>query len=261
MDFTQINGLSIFHTQSLLEKGFIHGFTSKRNEGLQSPVFPARTELIDSSVILDYAQRLGLANHKLVFQKQVHTDNITIVKSADLKEQITVIPENDGLITNEPDICLFSMSADCLSLILVHVESGVIANAHCGRKGTILNLPTKLLVTMCREFALMPTDITALLGTSIAAQCYEVGDDVVSELIEKDPTALGFLLKKDKKRFFDLRGYVFYQLTSMGVNPQNIHSQSLCSHCHEDLFYSYRRDGKVLGSQAGFIAKKKEERS
>ena len=247
--------MGIFQIQSLADAGFIHGFTTKDNDELPSPVFPAKPDLINPDTINAFADRLGLTNYKLVFQNQVHAGNITIIKKTDLKEQITVIPESDGLITNESGICLFSHSADCLSLVLVHVESGVIANAHCGRKGTILNLPIKLLLTMCREFGLIPTDITALMGTSIAALCYEVGDDVVTDLIEKDPTALGFLLKKDEKRFFDLRGYIFYQLTSMGVNSENIHSQSLCSHCHEDLFYSYRRDGKVLGSQVAFIGK------
>lgn len=256
MDITKINGVSIFQIQSLTNDGFIHGCTSRLNDDLPSPVFPAKINSLDKSVVLEFAKRLGLGNHKLVFQKQIHSDNITLIKKENLKEQITIIQDNDGLITNESGVCLISHSADCLSLMLAHVESGVIANAHCGRKGAILNLPVKLIVTMCREFGLIPTDIIAFLGTSIAASCYEVGDDVVQDLIKTDPTALGFLLRKKEKRFFDLRGYVFYQLTSIGVSPKNIHSQPLCSHCHEELFYSYRRDGKVLGSQIAFIGKR-----
>jgi copper oxidase (laccase) domain-containing protein len=36
--------------------------------------------------------------------------------------------------------------------------------------------------------------------------------------------------------------------------PENIDSQPLCSHCHDEFFFSYRRDGSVEGRMAAIIA-------
>ncbi|MFH1515388.1 MAG: polyphenol oxidase family protein [bacterium] len=237
----------------MLQSGLIHGFTTKKIDGSNTS-FTSDPALINSSALPRLTQSFGLQKYKFVFQRQVHGNDIKIINITDLKNDIAVFEDNDGLITNEPGVCLISLSADCMSLLLAHPETGSIANAHCGRRGTLLRLPAKLLFAFCSEYHIPPSDVIAIMGTSISVMCYEVGEDILSELKSLNPDSLGFLLNRNGQRYFDLRGFVFYQLTSSGVISQNIFSQTKCSHCDSDLFYSYRRDGQVLGSQAGFIA-------
>ena len=253
MDFVSQNGFSFFCESPLIEKGILHGFTTKKIEG-SNPSFTADPDLIDSSALPAFSQSFDLQKYKFVLQKQVHKDDIKIIKKTDLENDITIINDNDALMTNEPGVCLLSLSADCLSLLLAHPETGSIANAHCGRRGTVLGLPNKLLFTFCSEYRIPPSEVIAIMGTSISVMCYEVGEDVLAELKSLNPASLGFLLNRNGQRYFDLRGFILYQLTYSGMQSKNIFSQTKCSHCDSDLFYSFRRDGEVLGSMAGFIA-------
>jgi len=255
MEYVTENGAGYFRSEKLRELGVIHGFTTRKISGVDSPSFTSDSEKIADSVLFEFAARLGIEDYHFVFQEQIHSDNIVIIDEKNISDgRFTRIPHNDGLITRLPGVCLFSLSADCMSLLLAHPASGVIANAHVGRRGAILGLPAKLIIRLSMEFSIPASEIIALMGTTISGECYEVGLDVVDELREKDPTGLGFLIIRDGRRFFDHRGYVYSQLTSYGISPENIDSQPLCSHCYPDLFYSYRRDRGILGKQAGFIA-------
>lgn len=253
MKFIELGGFGIFKSELLESKNIQHAFTTKLLPGNQTS-FTSDPYQMDESALGDLLTELDLEDHKTVFQKQVHGDQITVVKNENLADKISVIPANDGLITNDPKISLVSLSADCMSLILAHPESGAIGNAHCGRMGALKNLPAKLVYAMCREYIILPHEIIAVMGTSISAMCYEVGDDVVDEIKNLDPTALGYLLKHDSRRYFDLRSYVYSQLLSVGIMPENIDSQSICSHCNDELFFSYRRDGSIEGRMAAIIS-------
>lgn len=253
MIFIEHNGFGIFKSELLESKGIQHAFTTKLLPGNQTS-FTNDPYQMDESALSVLLTELDLEDHKIVFQKQVHGDQITAVKKENLPDHISVIPSNDGLITSDSQVCLISLSADCMSLLLAHPESGAIGNAHCGRMGALKNLPAKLVYALCREYIVLPHEIIAVMGTSISAMCYEVGDDVVDEIKNLDPTALGYLLKHDSRRYFDLRSYVYSQLLSVGIMPENIDSQSMCSHCHDELFFSYRRDGSVQGRMAAIIA-------
>ena len=255
MEYIEENGVGYFRSERLWELGIIHGLTTRKIAGVETPSFTSDLEKIADSAIFEFAARLGLEDFHFVFQEQIHSDDIAIITKDSLSTgQFTSIPKNDGLITNLPSVCLVTLSADCMSLLLVHPPSGTIANAHVGRRGAILGLPAKLIIRFSMEFGIPPSEILAIMGTTISGVCYEVGEDVVDELREKDPTGLGFLIVRDGKRFFDHRGYVFSQLISYGILPENIDSQPFCSHCYPELFYSFRRDRGILGKQAGFIA-------
>jgi polyphenol oxidase len=258
MEYVEENGVGYFRSEKLRELGIINGFTTRNISGFDSPSFTSKPGEIPQSVLSTFSERLNLNDCHFVFQEQVHGDKITVLGKDELSDGLfTVIPQNDALITSISNVCLISLSADCMSLMLAHPQSGTIANAHVGRKGAILGLPAKLTIRLSIEFSIPPSEIIALMGTTISGSCYEVGKDVVDELKEKDPTGLGFLILRSGKRFFDHRGYVGSQLTSYGILPENIDSQPFCSHCYPELFYSYRRDSGITGRQAGFIVVKR----
>jgi YfiH family protein len=254
MEYLEIEGIGIFRSELLSESGFIHGFTTRKIEGIDRPSISPASDDTGGESFNKLLTALNLQDCKPVFQHQVHGDSVTTIAKDQLSGEITVLPENDGLVAVEPGICLFSHSADCMNLIIAHPESGAVGIAHCGRKGTLLNLPVKMVVTLCQTLTILPSELIAAMGSCICAKCYEVGQDVVDEIGEIDPTAFGFLYRRESRRFFDIRGYVYYQLTFAGVDPRRIDVQTLCTHCNPDLFYSYRRDGKARGYQAGFIA-------
>jgi copper oxidase (laccase) domain-containing protein len=47
------------------------------------------------------------------------------------------------------------------------------------------------------------------------------------------------------------------QILECGLLPERIHVVGACTVCHEELFFSYRRDGAATGRMLSFIGLKK----
>ncbi len=70
---------------------------------------------------------------------QIHKNNIEIINSDSSK----LIDNCDALITNEKNIPLLVMVADCIPILLYDKVKGVIAAIHAGRNSTFLNISEK----------------------------------------------------------------------------------------------------------------------
>ena len=56
------------------------------------------------------------------------------------------------------------------------------------------------------------------------------------------------------KARLDLRELVRRQLVQLDIRPEHVTTVNLCTVCHRDLFYSYRREGRVNGTMLSGIA-------
>ena len=57
----------------------------------------------------------------------------------------------------------------------------------------------------------------------------------------------------DSKPHIDLILACGLVLKGLGVAGGNVVTTGLCTHCHPELFYSYRRDGRLTGSQMMWV--------
>ena len=55
------------------------------------------------------------------------------------------------------------------------------------------------------------------------------------------------------KARLDLKELVRRQVSRAGIKPEHVTAVNLCTICHDDLFYSYRRDGRVMGTMLSGI--------
>ncbi|MDQ6603836.1 MAG: polyphenol oxidase family protein, partial [Chloroflexota bacterium] len=92
----------------------------------------------------------------------------------------TVIPQTDGLLTDESGLTLMMCFADCVPLIVVDTERRVIALAHAGWRGTLAGMACSVVTAMRERHGSMPENLTALIGPSIGPRVYAVGPEVVS---------------------------------------------------------------------------------
>jgi copper oxidase (laccase) domain-containing protein len=83
----------------------------------------------------------------------------------------------------------------------------------------------------------------AVLGPSIGACCYEVGEEVLAEFSDLEGVANGRMLSL---------GMIAQQKLMAGGVTQ-IDAFPLCTSCRPDLFFSHRRDNGVTGRQAGLV--------
>jgi copper oxidase (laccase) domain-containing protein len=98
-----------------------------------------------------------------------------------------------------------------------------------------------------------PRNCIAALGPAACADCYEVGEDVISRYKSEFRYWRNILLDsaQEGKAHLDINGANIQQLLFCGFAEENIYVSEHCTMHQNDLFFSYRREGKGLPSGVG----------
>ncbi len=191
------------------------------------------------------AETFGFDSGRLILLDQMHRDRILL-----LKKPIPPLPaplEFDALIANSPHAFLGILTADCLPIFVVDQQKKVIAAIHAGRQGTALGIASKVLRTMEEEFGCLSKDLFIAIGPSVGPFCYEIDKKVFQQ--EWKPFSVS---RGAGKWMVDLARINIGQMKREGIEEEQISWISLCTHCHSDLFFSYRKEGRT-GRQLSFI--------
>lgn len=197
----------------------------------------------------------GFSYKNMVFSDQVHGDAVRKVTIDDKGKNFggSDIQGVDALMTDERGIPLVTFYADCTPLFFLDPVKKVVALAHAGWRGTVLNIGPKTVKAMEKEYGSNPEDILAAIGPSIYKCCYEVGDDVAGKVKDTvDRWEQVLKQNPDGKWMLDLQAANYIELLDCGIPDKNITVSQMCTHC-SDEFYSYRRDNGITGSMAAFI--------
>ena len=98
-----------------------------------------------------------------------------------------------------------------------------------------------------------PRDCLAALGPAACVECYEVGEDVI-ERYKKEFGYWRKLLvnfKANGKAHLDIRAANVQQLRFCGFSEDRIHIADYCTMHQNELFFSYRKEGKGTPSSVG----------
>lgn len=184
----------------------------------------------------DYVHHM-MDSQKLLTLKQIHSNKvITVTEPWTLENR----PEADAMVTNIPHITVGILTADCGPLILSDKEKNIIGAAHLGRKGTFTGLLFKTVDAMVKLGATR-TNIVAVLGPTISKENYEVGIDVLDDIMDKMPEYKRHLYNiTDKKDQFllDLPRLIAAQAQDAGIDFFDLQR---CTYAEEEYFFSYRR--------------------
>jgi len=245
--------LSYFESQEIAKLGWIRHAFLTRGGGVSLPPYNSlnlsdkngdRKELVFKNRNL-IAETFGFDPGRMILLDQMQQDQILL-----LKEPVITLPshlEYDALITNSPNISLGILTADCLPICVVDQGRKVIAAIHAGRQGTALHITAKVLKKMKEEFGCSSSNLLIALGPCIGVCCYEIGEKVFHPEWEPLSTSKGM-----GKWMVDLARINIAQMKSEGIEAEQISWINLCTHCHGDLFFSYRREGRT-GRQLSFI--------
>lgn len=85
-----------------------------------------------------FCRAVGTDAHALVKNHQVHGTDIRSVTRADVLSDPALPGEfpADGLVTDQPGVCLTIFSGDCIPILLYDPHRNVIAAVHAGWRGT-----------------------------------------------------------------------------------------------------------------------------
>jgi len=153
-------------------------------------------------------------------------------------------PDCDGLVATGADVVLMVRVADCVPVLLADAGAGVIGAAHCGRPGLALGV-VPATVTRMRELG--ARQITAWVGPHVCGACYEVPAGMQAEVGAIEPAAVATTSWGTPS--LDIGAGVRAQLEREEVSVVDV---SRCTRESPDL-YSYRRDGRGAGRNAGLI--------
>lgn len=172
----------------------------------------------------------------IAFMNQVHGDAVVVVEKLG-----DVDPTADALVTAVPGITLAVQVADCIPLLLHSAES--VAAVHVGRKGLINGVALRAIEVMR---AMGSVNIGAVLGPSICGRCYEVSEEIFSEVASLHPVAQSRSARGNPA--LNLQAALVQVLEREKIA---VVDQSKCTVESNDLF-SYRRDS-ITGRQAGLV--------
>ena len=185
----------------------------------------------------------------LVTAQQVHGTEVLFVHGTEKGEHKGF----DILMTDKKGIAVGVKTADCLPILMVEPNRGLVAAVHAGWRGTTARVVEKAI----QKLTLLgghPENLAVALGPCIGGLCYEVEKDVLHAFQKGFPDWPEVLRRKSETKWLlDLAEANRRQLLLMGVKPERIDRIDLCTHCRPDLFHSYRRDGEKAGRMVSFI--------
>ena len=175
---------------------------------------------------------------------QSHSKNIMRIKKGDVNRDIEDV---DAFISGDFSVCLTVKTADCVPILLYDPKIKVIASVHAGWRGTVKKILQAAIMEMISHYGSIPENILAGIGPSICPHCYEVGQEVVSAVIEEFSYWKDILIKDDEKTYLDLQEANRQQLIHAGINPKHIETCPICTYENTDVFYSARKEGTDTG--------------
>jgi YfiH family protein len=156
----------------------------------------------------------------------------------------------DALLTNRVGVGLMIQHADCQPVLLYDPVTETIGAVHCGWRGSVQNILSRVVKKMVGEFGVDPGDVQAVIGPSLGPCCGEF----ISHQHELPVDFQQYMISENHFDFWQISAS---QLVECGVRIENIQTEEVCTACSRDWF-SYRRacreNNGITGRNCSVIA-------
>lgn len=224
-----------FTYASLTVLGVPHGTTTRHCPGIgahggaQSPFARAAADVLAPA---------GLEMERGAWARQVHGADVARVDAHG-----GFAGHADALVTTAVRVPLAIFTADCLAIILVDREAPALAVAHVGWRGTVRGAVQAAAAAVIAAGA-RPERIHAAISPSIGPCCYEVDAPVIEAFSTAYPDGWRSWVTPAAGPghwMLDLWAANAALLEQAGVDPARIENPRVCTACHVDTFFSYRK--------------------
>ena len=244
------NGLLYFRVKQF-PNGLQHGVMSRQG-GIGRPPFDSLNlsgSVPDEvSAVAENRRRaygaFGRTIETLVHAHLVHGNQVARVTRANHGD---VIPQVDGLITNDIGCGLTMNFADCAPILIYDPVHHAMGLGHAGWAGTVRDIPGEMVAAMQAAFGSNPADLLGGIGPCIGVDIYEVGQNVIDAVSAAFPQHTDELLIQQptgERPHFDLAKANLINFQRAGV--QQVELSGICTGSRTDLFFSHRvEEGKT----------------
>lgn len=246
----------------------IHGF-STRHFGNMHPSNPHSQTSWQT-----FTKAIEINPPNIIKMDQVHSNTITWVTE---KNKAQTIKQTDGLLTNQKNLFLTVMTADCVPLLFFDPQKNYTGVAHAGWKGVYTEIAKEMIKQMVNKGS-NPQNILVGIGPCIRVCCYNINKQRAKQFTDKFGKAnviarskttkqspedvetppqspRSFVTRDDMNFFLDLPNIIKQQLITVGIPAQNIQDLNICTADNLDKFFSYRKEGQTFGEFIGIIGR------
>lgn len=185
----------------------------------------------------EVASRLNLAQDQLLMVHQHHSPEIiTVTDPWDMAEA----PKADGMVTNQANIGLGILTADCAPVLFADPSANIIGAAHAGWRGALSGVTDNIIAAM-EKLGAKRSAIIAVIGPTISRTAYEVGPEFIQTFLSQDKGHQQFFTPstRDQHFMFDLPEYLLQRLQRAHIAAASW--VDICTYKQENRFFSYRR--------------------
>jgi YfiH family protein len=166
---------------------------------------------------------------------QIHSNKSIYI---DKKYKFIKRPKADAIITNQRNLPIAVLTADCVPILIYDEKNQMIAAIHAGWKGAYKGIIGKVIKFMIKKGCKLQ-NITAVMGPSILVKNYEVKEDFKKKLIKREKKNLKYFKVNNSRLYFDLNKYVHSLLLSNKL--KNIENLKIDTFNIKNKFFSARR--------------------
>jgi hypothetical protein len=182
---------------------------------------------------------------------QVHSADVVCTRAP--RPHGESLRQADVILTDTPEVTLFMRFADCVPILLHDSGKGVVGLAHAGWRGTLQDVAIATVDAMRKQYGSNPADITAGIGPSIGPDHYQIGADVILQVMQKYGDESEVLLKSHNgKIHFDL--WKANQLLLERAGVSKIEHAGICTACHTNDWFSHRAENGRTGRFGALIS-------
>lgn len=255
MPFTQHNGLRYFQFEALNTR---HALFTRRGGVSPEPW----SSLNVGGTVGDELDRVK-KNRQLSFRAlgrpldsifdvwQVHSSDVVCAQAPRVEGDS--LRQADVILTDRPEVTLFMRFADCVPILFHDPRRAVVGVAHAGWMGTLRDVPSAAVNAMKTNYGCNAADILAYIGPSIGPDHYEIGADVILQVMQKfGDDSEQVLQSHNGKIHFDLWRTNQILLERTGI--EKIENAGICTACHTDDWFSHRAEKGRTGRFGALIS-------
>ncbi len=190
-------------------------------------------------------KKISKSSQNIFLLNQIHSNKFVFI---DNKYKSKIKPKADAIITNQINLPIAVLTADCVPILVCDNQKQMIAAIHAGWKGAFKGIISKVIKFMIKKGS-KTKNITAVIGPAISVKNYEVKKDFYNKFVRKDKTNHKFFKMGKEKLYFNLSSYVKSLILKSGV--KRIEKLEVDTFDAKNKFFSARRSKSLNHADYG----------
>jgi len=242
--------VSYFSFNQLDNEGILHGIFMRHGGcspqpwsslNLATSVGDSRENVIENRNRI--SDSLGIERNTFFDVWQVHSSKV--IYSDKPRRVGEPHMQADGILTDQPEIALLMLFADCVPILFYDPRKKAGAVAHSGWQGTVKQVAAATAKAMVDQFACNAADIMACIGPSICQEHYQVGEEVAAAADRLFDRKEKVVLQKRDQYFVNLQ--LANQIILERAGLRMIEQANICTACNNPDWFSHRAEKGQAG--------------